>query len=304
MSVIGPSWSVPHGARCSQHRPGYGYPPSRAVLAITNSQILISAADSPPLVVRALPLALLLARGGKLDCPLPALVAGLSVPGLVSGARPCGDHDRRRLLSGSARRRAGRLCGNSRDTLLTRRLAWQHRGELGLHAALPGFRRTPGDRFHVVLRFIRKFALFIEPVLDAPRPGIVGGSSKSEISKPAHKVAEQSCGRRNRLDRIERIVEPDGRRRLRHKLRNALRAGRTHNIRLETTFLEKKPNEERHRQSVRMRRLCHAGADLMVRAGHHAIFSRRRAPDRHRHVSCDWRRRAFDLIRRFMDWRL
>ena len=90
-----------------------------------------------------------------------------------------------------------------------------------------------------MLRFFRKLALFGEPVLDAPRPGIIRGGSKAGISEPAHEIAEQTCGRRDRLDRIERIVEPDRRRRFRHELRNALRAGATHNIRLETDFPEK-----------------------------------------------------------------
>ena len=51
------------------------------------------------LVARALPLALLLARGGKLDRPLPAFVAGLPVPGLASGALAL-HHDRRRPCPG------------------------------------------------------------------------------------------------------------------------------------------------------------------------------------------------------------
>src|SRR6187549_3974204 len=226
------------------------------------------------LVARALPLALLLARGGKLDRPLPAFVAGLPVPGLALGALALRD-DRRRLWSGgrSANRRAGRLRGSKRDPLLARRFTWQNRGEFGLHTAFPGFRRAPGDRFHIMLRFFRKLALLGEPVLDAPRPGIVGGGSKAEISKPAHKIAEQTCGRRDRLDWVERIVEPNGRRRLRHELRNALRAGPAHHIRLEAAFLKKKPNEERQRQVVRMRRFRYGGANLMVRAGHHAIFN-------------------------------
>src|SRR5262245_28789819 len=191
-----------------------------------------------PLVARDLPLAVFLAGSCQLDRPLPAFVPRLRMLHFVFGARTLGN-DRPRLVADALSLRNWRdlLGGYNRDSLLARRFARQRCGEPGLRTAFPGLCRTPGNYFHVVLRFVRKLALPVEPVLNALRPGIIGRGSKPEISETTHKVAQQARGRRDRLDRIKRIFETYGRRRLRHELGNALRAGTAHHIRLETTFL-------------------------------------------------------------------
>src|SRR5262245_19053285 len=131
-----------------------------------------------PLAARTLPLAVMLARGGKLDRPFPAFAARLRVSALALGPPALGDNHRRLVPEGlSARRWFGRVRRNNRDPLLARRFARQRRREVGLHTTLPGFRRTSGNYFHIVLRFVRQLALFVEPVLDAPRPGIIGSGS-------------------------------------------------------------------------------------------------------------------------------
>src|SRR4249919_1462242 len=100
MSVIGPSWSVPPTERDARNVYQTRGTRLRALCChhkFTNLDEL--RAGSARLVVRALPLALLLARGGKLNRPLPAFVAGLPVPGFAIGALALRD-DRRRLCSG------------------------------------------------------------------------------------------------------------------------------------------------------------------------------------------------------------
>src|SRR5262245_17372519 len=121
----------------------------------------MSRSNHIPLAARALPLAVMLARGGKLDRPLPAFAARLRVSGLALGPPALGD-DRRRLVRDglSARRWFGRVRRNN-DPLLARRFAWQRRRKVGLHTTLPGFRGASGNYFHIVLRFVRQLALFV-----------------------------------------------------------------------------------------------------------------------------------------------
>src|SRR5262245_15462875 len=74
------------------------------------------------------------------------------------------------ILAGSrTRKREGRMCGG-----------------LG---RLPGFRRTAGDYFHVVLRFVRQLALLEKPVLDSPRTRIVGSGREPDVTELLDQVA-------------------------------------------------------------------------------------------------------------------
>ena len=115
---------------------------------------------------------------------------------------------------------------------------------------LPVFCRLAGNRLHVVLCFVGQFALPREPVLNPARPGIVGGSRETEIAELPYEIAQEPRRRGDRLHRIERIIESDRCRGLRHELRDTLRTGAAHDVRLEPAFLKKKTDKKWDRYSL------------------------------------------------------
>src|SRR5262245_11183325 len=103
-----------------------------------------------------------------------------------------------------------------------------------------------------MLRLLRQFAFPDQPIVDAARTGIVRSSSQTEIAELRHKIAQQPCRGSDSLQRVERIVETHGLRRLRHELRDPLCAGVAHHVGPETAFLQQQADEEGNRQRIRL----------------------------------------------------
>src|SRR5262245_48855874 len=193
------------------------------------------------------------ARRRELDGTLPALCDASNVRPDRGHPPGSSDHELWRFLPVEARKRARTnrslrrgLGGIRRDlpcVLPARSVLGQtlHRTR-GL-VRFPGFSRVTGNGLHVVLRFLRQSAFACEPVLDAPRTGIVGGGCKPEIAELTDKIAQQSCRGGDGLQRVKRIFETDRCSGLGHELCNALRAGAAHNVRSESAFLQQEVNE-------------------------------------------------------------
>src|SRR5881394_1958055 len=103
------------------------------------------------------------------------------------------------------------------------------RGNLDLCPLGPFLDRLAGDDLDVVARLIRHLAALSEPRLDPARAGIVGGGCQAEIAEILEKSLQETGRRRDRRNRVERIVQPDLHRSARHELRYAPRAGATDN---------------------------------------------------------------------------
>src|SRR5262245_35532246 len=97
MSVIGPSLVCPPRSEVSATYPTLEAPDSAHCVGHHKFANFVSGRSHIPLAGRALPLAVILACGGKLDLPLPAFVARLGVSGLAFGPPALGD-DRWRLV--------------------------------------------------------------------------------------------------------------------------------------------------------------------------------------------------------------
>ena len=93
-----------------------------------------------------------------------------------------------------------------------------------------------------------------EPFGDAPRAGIVGGGDEAEIAELQAKLAQKARRSRNRLQGVERVVEPTFGGGLRHELRDAHCAFPAHGIVAQPALLPDQIGKERNRQIVVLRR--------------------------------------------------
>ncbi len=121
------------------------------------------------------------------------------------------------------------------------------------HAA-PGFDGEPGYAHDVAARLARQVAAMFEPFGHAPRPGIVGGGDEAEIAELQAKLAQKARRSRNRLQRVERIVEPAFGGGLRHELRDAHGAFPAYGVVAQPALLPDQIGKEWNRQVVILRR--------------------------------------------------
>jgi hypothetical protein len=81
------------------------------------------------------------------------------------------------------------------------------RGDLDLGLVGPFLDRLAGDGLDVIARLVRHRAFLGEPVHDAARASVIGRSRKTDIAELLEQFAQEACGRRDRLNRIERIMQ-------------------------------------------------------------------------------------------------
>src|SRR5215813_6037138 len=114
--------------------------------------------------------------------------------------------------------------GEKAGEFLTRRKLWQlHRRTAGLRTG-PGLRRPAGDCPHVVLRLLRKRSLVGKPILDSLGSRVVGGRREAKVAELLVQIVQQASRRRNRLQRVEWIIESPVRGGFLRELCNAERA--------------------------------------------------------------------------------
>src|SRR5262245_8811666 len=117
----------------------------------------------------------------------------------------------------------------------------------------PLLRAAAGDDPDIGSCLARKTPTASEPFLHTVRPGIVGGSRKSQIAKLAAQLLEPPRGLVQRLNRLEWVGQTPPAGCSRHELRNALRAGPTDRGRIEAALLPDQPREELRGQVVLQR---------------------------------------------------
>src|SRR6202040_1766387 len=109
----------------------------------------------------------------------------------------------------------------------------------------------------------RKRAAAGEPRTHPPRAGIVTRCSQTEIAELCLQLVQITCRIFQCLDRIERIGQAAPIRRLRHELRNTLRALGAHGLRVEAALLPDHASEEFDGKAIRRSVLLDGAADVI-----------------------------------------
>ena len=117
------------------------------------------------------------------------------------------------------------------------------------------------DGQNVVPGLGRQIAVADEPVRDTGSTGIVGGGGQSKITETLLEVGEKFGGFWYCFFGIERIGKATLISRLRHELRDALRAGWTDCVGSKAAFLPYQPCQERDRQTLSSGRRFNKAAD-------------------------------------------